>query len=100
MGTGRPQVERGGARRVDAHRDGRRRSPLPGREDLGRVERIAAAAADQIAEVDKHTFEDAYGLPLFQSVGYVATSDKIAGVDKYQPNQTGVFWNVSEWSRK
>ena len=55
---------------------------------------------DQIVDIDKHTFEDGYGLPLFQSVGYVATSDKIAGVDEYQPNQTGVFWNVSEWSRK
>ncbi|MFK4335908.1 MULTISPECIES: ABC transporter family substrate-binding protein [Kocuria] len=55
---------------------------------------------DQIVDIDKHTFEDGYGLPLFQSVGYVATSDKIAGVDTYQPNQTGVFWNVSEWSRK
>lgn len=58
------------------------------------------ARVDQIVDIDKHTFEDGYGLPLFQSVGYVATSDKIAGVDTYQPNQTGVFWNVSEWSRK
>ncbi|MCC5672226.1 ABC transporter family substrate-binding protein [Kocuria rhizophila] len=58
------------------------------------------ARVDQIAEIDKHTFEDAYGLPLFQSPGFVATSDKIEGVDKYQANQTGVFWNVSEWSRK
>ncbi|NDO77247.1 ABC transporter family substrate-binding protein [Kocuria indica] len=55
---------------------------------------------DQIAQVDKHVFEDAYGLPLFQSAGFVASSDKISGVDQYQPNQTGVFWNVSEWSRK
>nr|WP_314316090.1 ABC transporter family substrate-binding protein [Kocuria rhizophila] len=58
------------------------------------------ARVDQIVEIDKHTFEDAYGLPLFQSPGFVATSDKIEGVDKYQANQTGVFWNVSEWSRK
>ncbi|MCT1735211.1 ABC transporter family substrate-binding protein [Kocuria marina] len=68
--------------------------------DEARANLDESSRNDQIAEVDKHTFEDAYGLPLFQSVGYVATSDKIAGVDKYQPNQTGVFWNVSEWSRK
>ena len=68
--------------------------------DEARVNLDESSRNDQIAEVDKHTFEDAYGLPLFQSVGYVATSDKIAGVDQYQPNQDGVFWNVSEWSRK
>ena len=68
--------------------------------DEARTNLDESKRVDQIAEIDKHTFEDAYGLPLFQSVGYVATSDKISGVDKYQPNQTGVFWNVSEWSRK
>lgn len=68
--------------------------------DEARANLDESSRNDQIAEVDKHTFEDAYGLPLFQSVGYVATSDQINGVDAYQPNATGVFWNVSEWSRK
>ena len=54
---------------------------------------------DQMIEIDKHTFDDAYGLPLFQSPGFFGVSDQIDGV-QYQPNQTGAFWNVWEWSRK
>ena len=54
---------------------------------------------DQIAEMDKHTFDDAYGLPLFQSPGFFGVSDQVEGV-QYQPNQRGAFWNVWEWSRK
>lgn len=54
---------------------------------------------DQIVEIDKHTFEDAYGLPLFQNPGFFGVSDEIEGV-QYQPNQSGAFWNVWEWSRK
>lgn len=54
---------------------------------------------DQMAEIDKHTFDDAYGLPLFQSPGFFGVSDQIDGV-QYQPNQNGAFWNVWEWSRK
>ena len=55
---------------------------------------------EQIAQIDKHTFEDAYGLPLFQSPGFFGVSDQIDGVTEYQPNQDGVFWNVWEWARK
>lgn len=58
------------------------------------------ARDEQIVQIDKHTFEDGYGLPLFQSPGFFGVSDQIDGVTEYQPNQDGVFWNVWEWSRK
>ena len=58
------------------------------------------AATATIVQIDKHTFEDGYGLPLFQSPGFFGVSDQIDGVTEYQPNQDGVFWNVWEWSRK
>ncbi|WP_431813800.1 ABC transporter family substrate-binding protein [Kocuria sp. cx-455] len=54
---------------------------------------------DQMVEIDKHTFEDAYGLPLFQNPGFFGVSEDIEGVE-YQPNQDGAFWNLWEWSRK
>ena len=55
---------------------------------------------DQMVEIDRHTFEDGYGLPLFQSPGFFGVSDQIGGVSEYQPNQDGVFWNVWEWNRQ
>ncbi|GHD84142.1 ABC transporter family substrate-binding protein [Kocuria marina] len=57
------------------------------------------ARVEQMTEIDKHLFDDGYGLPLFQSPGFFAVSDKVDGV-QYQPNQRGAFWNVWEWSRK
>ena len=54
---------------------------------------------DQMVEIDKDTFEDAYGLPLFQNPGFFGVSEDIEGVE-YQPNQDGAFWNLWEWSRK
>ncbi len=54
---------------------------------------------DQMVEIDKHTFEDAYGLPLFQNPGFFGVSEDVEGVE-YQPNQDGAFWNLWEWSRK
>ncbi|GAA3872656.1 ABC transporter family substrate-binding protein [Leifsonia kafniensis] len=50
-------------------------------------------------QIDKQTFGDAYGLPLFQLPGIFGTSSKIDGV-KFMGNQTGPFWNFWEWSIK
>ena len=52
-----------------------------------------------IKQIDKKIWASAYGLPLFQSVGVDAYSDRITGV-KYMPNQTGVWWNFWEWAQK
>ncbi|WP_028279064.1 ABC transporter family substrate-binding protein [Arthrobacter sp. H5] len=47
--------------------------------------------------VDRRLFETAFGLPLFQGPGFVAVADRVQGVE-FNPTQTGVFWNVWEWS--
>lgn len=52
-----------------------------------------------VTQIDKMIWDSAYGLPLFQSVGVDAYSDRITGV-KYMPNQTGVWWNFWEWAQK
>ncbi|MCU1530561.1 MAG: transporter substrate-binding protein [Arthrobacter sp.] len=52
-----------------------------------------------IQQIDKKIWDSAYGLPLFQSVGVDAYSDRITGV-QYMPNQTGVWWNFWEWAQK
>ena len=54
---------------------------------------------DLVQQIDKMIWDSAYGLPLFQSVGVDAYSDRITGV-KYMPNQTGVWWNFWEWAQK
>jgi peptide/nickel transport system substrate-binding protein len=54
---------------------------------------------DLIKQIDKKIWDSAYGLPLFQSVGVDAYSDRITGV-KFMPNQTGVWWNFWEWAEK
>lgn len=59
--------------------------------DAGKVE-------DLKRQIDKHLFDDAFGLPLFQSPGVVAHSDQVQGIGVYMPNQTGVWWNFWEWS--
>ncbi len=51
-------------------------------------------------QIDKDIFGDAYGLPLFQSIGVDAESSRVAGIDTFNPNQNGVWWNVWEWSVK
>ena len=48
-------------------------------------------------QIDKATFSDAYGLPLFQLPGLFGVSARVDGV-KYMGNQTGPFWNFWEWS--
>jgi peptide/nickel transport system substrate-binding protein len=50
-------------------------------------------------QIDQKIWASSYGLPLFQSVGVDAYSDKVTGV-KYMPNQTGVWWNFWEWATK
>lgn len=58
-----------------------------------------AKQTDLEVQIDKLIWGSAYGLPLFQSVGVDAYSDRITGV-KYMPNQTGVWWNFWEWAQK
>ncbi|KPN22043.1 ABC transporter family substrate-binding protein [Arthrobacter sp. Edens01] len=48
-------------------------------------------------QIDKLIWESSYGLPLFQSPGVDAHSDRIGGIDSFMPNQTGVWWNFWEW---
>lgn len=48
-------------------------------------------------DVDKLLFDNFYGLPLFQSPGVIAHTDRIAGVT-YMANQTGPIWNYWEWT--
>ncbi|WP_201292601.1 ABC transporter family substrate-binding protein [Cellulomonas citrea] len=59
-----------------------------------------AKQVDIEKQIDPFPFADAYGLPLFQSVGIDAVSDRVAGIDVYNPNQAGVWWNVWQWSVK
>ncbi|WP_369797970.1 ABC transporter family substrate-binding protein [Cryobacterium sp. MLB-32] len=47
--------------------------------------------------IDKQTFTDGYGLPLFQLPGVFGVSKRVDGV-QYMGNQTGPFWNFWEWS--
>jgi len=50
-------------------------------------------------QIDKQTFTDAYGLPLFQLPGVFGATNRVQGV-KYNGNQNGPFWNFWEWSVK
>ncbi|MDR7082316.1 peptide/nickel transport system substrate-binding protein [Arthrobacter ginsengisoli] len=50
-------------------------------------------------KIDASIWQSAYGVPLFQSPDVKASSDQISGVTA-MPNQTGVWWNVWDWSRK
>ncbi|MCZ2404507.1 ABC transporter family substrate-binding protein [Paenarthrobacter sp. Z7-10] len=54
---------------------------------------------DLEAQIDKLIWASDYGLPLFQTVGVDAYSDRVTGV-KYNPTSTGVWWNFWEWSQK
>ncbi|MFP3465814.1 ABC transporter family substrate-binding protein [Leifsonia sp. SIMBA_070] len=50
-------------------------------------------------QIDKQTFSDAYGLPLFQLPGVFGATSRVDGV-KYNGGQSGPFWNFWEWSVK
>jgi peptide/nickel transport system substrate-binding protein len=54
---------------------------------------------DLIKQIDKLVWASDYGVPLFQSPGVDAYSDRVTGI-VYMPNQTGVWWNVWNWSTK
>lgn len=54
---------------------------------------------EMLAQVDKLIWASDYGLPLFQTVGVDAYSDRVTGV-KYNPTLTGVWWNFWEWAQK
>jgi peptide/nickel transport system substrate-binding protein len=49
-------------------------------------------------DIDKMTFDDAYGLPLFQLPGLFATNSTLKGV-KYFGGQNGIFWNMWDWKK-
>ncbi|KQO62868.1 ABC transporter family substrate-binding protein [Curtobacterium sp. Leaf261] len=53
---------------------------------------------DQKQEIDKIAFQQAYGLPLFQSPGIFAVNKSLKGV-KYFGGQTGLVWNIWDWSK-
>lgn len=57
--------------------------------DLGKQDEL-------LAEIDKHVWEDAYGLPLYQTLGTTAFNSRVAGV-KTSPGPLGVWWNVWDW---
>ena len=48
-------------------------------------------------QVDKLIFDNYYGLPIFQSPGVEAHTDRISGVT-FMANQTGPIWNFWEWT--
>jgi peptide/nickel transport system substrate-binding protein len=62
---------------------------LAGTTDLAKQDEL-------LAEIDKQVWENAYGLPLYQTVGTTAFSARIAGV-KPSAGPLGVWWNVWDW---
>ena len=62
---------------------------LSGTTDLGKQD-------DLLVAVDKRLWENAYGLPLYQTVGATAVGPRITGV-KSSAGPLGVWWNVWEW---
>lgn len=48
-------------------------------------------------EVDERIFANYYGLPLFQSPGVEAHTDRVSGVT-FMANLTGPIWNFWEWT--
>ncbi|WP_411373824.1 ABC transporter family substrate-binding protein [Arthrobacter sp. MPF02] len=88
-----PQIFRTGAGSnfngfSDADAD-RAMEQLAGTTDLGRQDEL-------LADIDKQIWENAYGLPLYQTIGTTAFGPRITGV-KPSPGPLGVWWNVWEW---
>ncbi len=54
--------------------------------------------ADLQEQIDAQLFPDAFGLPLFQSVGIDAVNSRVGGITAYNPSQSGVWWNTWEWT--
>ncbi len=58
---------------------------------------LDTATIDELTiQADTELFADGYGLPLFQSAGLQAHTDRITGIT-YMGNQTGPIWNFWEW---
>jgi peptide/nickel transport system substrate-binding protein len=57
--------------------------------DLGKQDEL-------LAEIDRRIWENAYGLPLYQTLGTTAFGPRITGV-KSSSGPLGVWWNVWEW---
>lgn len=57
-----------------------------------------ADQTDLQVQIEKLLSETYTTLPFFQSVGVDAVSSRVVGIDSYNPNQNGVWWNVWEWS--
>ncbi|WP_306464438.1 ABC transporter family substrate-binding protein [Tersicoccus solisilvae] len=51
-------------------------------------------------QIDKLVWDSKYGLPLFQSYGVEAFSDRVTGGVNYNPQQYGVWWDVWDWQLK
>lgn len=51
-------------------------------------------------QMDAQLFPDAFGLPLFQSVGIDAINNRVGGITQYNPSQSGVWWNTWDWTVK
>lgn len=62
---------------------------LAGTPDLERQDGL-------LADIDRRIWENAYGLPLYQTVGTTAFSTEITGV-KTSPGPLGVWWNAWDW---
>jgi peptide/nickel transport system substrate-binding protein len=62
---------------------------LAGTTDLAKQDEL-------LADIDRQVWENAYGLPLYQTVGTTAFSARIAGV-KPSSGPLGVWWNVWDW---
>jgi peptide/nickel transport system substrate-binding protein len=52
-----------------------------------------------LANVDKRVWQSAYGLPLYQTTGTVAYSNRLTGIAP-SSGPLGVWWNVWEWRLK
>ncbi|QCR20664.1 ABC transporter substrate-binding protein [Agrococcus sp. SGAir0287] len=49
-------------------------------------------------QIDTLTQSDAYGLPLFQTPGLTAGNGRVGGVGDFFGGQTGIFYNVLDWT--
>jgi peptide/nickel transport system substrate-binding protein len=73
---------------------------VPEIDELGDAIQVMTDPADveeANMEVDRLLFENRYGLPLFQSPGIEAHTDRVSGVT-FMANQTGPVWNFWEWT--
>ena len=57
--------------------------------DIGKQDEI-------LAGIDKEIWENAYGMPLYQTIGTTAVGPRITGV-KSSSGPLGVWWNVWDW---